>query len=55
MRLLLGGMPEGEDVEDYQLAVISPGIPLDNPTALSVQQAGVPLLGELELAYQFSH
>ena len=55
VRLLLGGMPEGEAVEDYQLAVISPGIPLDNPTALSVQQAGVPLLGELELAYQFSH
>lgn len=55
VRLLLGGMPEGEAVRAYQLAVISPGIPLDNPTAMSLQQAGVPLLGELELAYQFSH
>lgn len=55
VELQLGAMPEGEAAADYQLAVISPGVPLDIPTAQALQRAGVPMLGELELAYQFSH
>ena len=55
VNLKLGGMPIGTEAASYQLAVISPGVPLDIPTVQALMQAGVPLLGELELAYQFSH
>ncbi len=51
--LHLGGMPEVVDGYDY--AVISPGIPLDVPIAQRLQAAGIPIIGELELAYRFSH
>lgn len=53
--LKLGGMPVGDEAAGYNLAVISPGVPLDIPTVQALTQFGVPLLGELELAYQFSH
>ncbi len=53
VQLCLGGMPA--DVSVFKLAVISPGVPLSIPVVGSLEQAGVPLIGELELAYQFSH
>lgn len=52
VNLYLGGMPE--EVSIYDLAVISPGIPLDVPIALKLKAAEVPVIGELELAYMFS-
>jgi UDP-N-acetylmuramoylalanine--D-glutamate ligase len=52
VQLCLGKMPE--DVTGFNLAVISPGVPLSIPVVDSLEQAGVPLIGELELAYQFS-
>ena len=39
---------------DYQLAVISPGVPLDLPCVQQVRAAKVPLIGELELGYRES-
>lgn len=51
-KLCLGGMPE--ELSAFRLAVISPGIPLDVPVAVALKAAGVPIIGELELAYQFS-
>ena len=53
VKLHLGGMPD--DVTSYDLAVISPGIPLDVPISLKLKEANVPIVGELELAYMFSH
>lgn len=53
VKLHLGGMPQ--QVEAYDYAVISPGIPLDVPISLALQEAEVPIIGELELAYLFSH
>lgn len=50
--LCLGAMPE--DAAAFKLAVISPGVPLDIPVVQALNAAGVPLIGELELAYQFS-
>ncbi|MGI5824653.1 MAG: UDP-N-acetylmuramoyl-L-alanine--D-glutamate ligase [Bacillota bacterium] len=51
--LHLGGMPS--DVKVYDYAVISPGIPLDVPVCLELKKAEIPIIGELELAYLFSH
>jgi UDP-N-acetylmuramoylalanine--D-glutamate ligase len=33
-------------------AVLSPGVPLNSPVALAVQQANVPVFGEIEVAYR---
>lgn len=32
-------------------AVLSPGVPLDSPDVIALKEAGVPLSGELEIAY----
>lgn len=37
----------------FQLCVISPGIILSHPAAVAVKEAGVPLIGEIELAARF--
>lgn len=47
---LLGGH-EGVRVSDYDLAVISPGVPWDSPLATAVREAGVDLISEAELAF----
>lgn len=55
VELLLGRMPEAKEAAEFDLAVISPGVPLSIPLAADLQAAKVPLIGELELAWQFSH
>lgn len=52
-QLHLGGMPA--DAAAFDLAVISPGVPLEIPIVEALQAADVPVIGELELAYQFGH
>jgi UDP-N-acetylmuramoylalanine--D-glutamate ligase len=39
-------------VDDFDFAVVSPGVPLDNNLVRRVVEAGVELLGEVELAYR---
>ena len=34
-----------------EAAVLSPGVPCDNPHVLAIKEAGVPVIGEVELAY----
>ncbi|MEG0862976.1 MAG: UDP-N-acetylmuramoyl-L-alanine--D-glutamate ligase [Clostridia bacterium] len=45
----------GEDsvklLSKADLLVISPGVPIDAPVVLAAKQQGVPMIGELELAY----
>lgn len=53
VRLCLGGMPE--NTAEFALAVISPGVPLEIPVVDALKRDGVPLIGELELAYRCSH
>ncbi|MGI6677571.1 MAG: UDP-N-acetylmuramoyl-L-alanine--D-glutamate ligase [Dehalobacterium sp.] len=38
----------------FDYAVISPGIPLDTPLVQRLLQTGVPITGEMELAFQYS-
>jgi UDP-N-acetylmuramoylalanine--D-glutamate ligase len=40
--------------EHFDLAVLSPGVPLDNPIVCEAKAAKIPLIGELELGYQFT-
>nr|WP_143147751.1 UDP-N-acetylmuramoyl-L-alanine--D-glutamate ligase [Desulforamulus hydrothermalis] len=40
--------------QDYDLLVVSPGVPLTVDPVVQAGAAGVPVLGELELAYRFA-
>ena len=40
-----------EDLEGIDIVVISPGIPLDIPLVMSWKERGLPIWGEIELAY----
>jgi UDP-N-acetylmuramoylalanine--D-glutamate ligase len=51
VRLALRGHPEGVFVS-ADMVIISPGVPLDIVTLLKAKEKGVPIIGELELAYQ---
>lgn len=49
VRLELGG-PRPETFTSADLLVLSPGIPLDQPLVAAARDAGVPIIGEVELA-----
>jgi UDP-N-acetylmuramoylalanine--D-glutamate ligase len=53
IRLMLGADPEIMPMS-YDYAVISPGVPLSIPLVKKIKEAGIPLLGELELAFRES-
>ena len=40
------------DLSGVDIAVLSPGVPLNNPAAVAVKEAGIPVWGEVELAYR---
>lgn len=48
--LILGELPE-EALSRIDLAVLSPGVPTDLPFIIRMQEAGIPIWGEIELAY----
>lgn len=49
-RLVLGELPELV-MDQLDLAVLSPGVPTDLPFVIRLQEKGVPVWGEIELAY----
>ena len=49
----LGDFPK-EKLDGLDLMIISPGIALDNPFVLEVKNKGIPIWGEIELAYRYS-
>lgn len=51
--ILLGAVPEQVDAE-IGLVVLSPGVPTDTPFAESYRERGIPIWGEIELAYHFA-
>ena len=52
VRIILGEMPQSV-INDTDLLVISPGVPIDSPIVLAFKDAGVTVWGEIELAYNF--
>lgn len=52
VKLFLGGYPHVDKKID--LIVISPGIPLDIPPVAEAKEAGIAVIGELELGYRFA-
>lgn len=51
--ILLGELNES-DMEELALVVLSPGVPTDLPMVKALQERGIPIWGEIELAYQFA-
>lgn len=49
--IVLGDMPE-DLPSTLDLAVMSPGVPLDIPPVEALKRAGIPVWGEVELAYR---
>lgn len=50
--VVLGIFPE-ELVETLELVVLSPGVPTDLPIIHTMKERGIPVIGEVELAYTF--
>lgn len=51
--ILLGELQDS-DLEQVDLAVLSPGIPTDLPAVEAIRQKKIPIWGEIELAYHFA-
>lgn len=51
--LWVGELPD-EAVDKMELAVVSPGIPLDSLAMQKIHNAGIPIWGEVELAYRLA-
>ncbi len=48
--LILGDLPE-KTICRIDIAVLSPGVPTDLPFVVKLQESGIPVIGEIELAY----
>lgn len=48
--IVFGDFPEKE-MKGLELVVISPGVPTDLPIILRIKEMGIPIWGEIELAY----
>ena len=53
MEVVLGELPE-EMLDSLDLVVLSPGVPTDLPVVLKMKEKEIPVIGEVELAYQVS-
>lgn len=49
VRFLTGGFAAGGAIGDYRLAVLSPGVDPQEPFVCSLREAGVPIVGDIEL------
>ena len=50
--ILLGELTD-QAVKSVDVAVLSPGVPTDNPDVIRLKEAGAAIWGEVELAYRF--
>lgn len=52
VQYILGYHPE--NIDDIDLVIVSPGVPLDLPFILKIKSKNIELIGEVELAYRLS-
>ncbi|MBR5765430.1 MAG: UDP-N-acetylmuramoyl-L-alanine--D-glutamate ligase, partial [Lachnospiraceae bacterium] len=52
VELYLGKLPD-EVKGELKLAVLSPGVPVDSAFVLELNEAQIPVIGEVELAYRY--
>lgn len=50
--IILGPFPE-EIIAQLELVVLSPGVPTDLPVIQTMREKNIPVIGEVELAYQY--
>ena len=50
VKIILGELSE-EIIKQLDMDVLSPGIPLEIPEVIKMKEAGIPIIGEIELAY----
>ena len=53
LRFFLGDAPSAEELGEFDVCVVSPGVSLDKPVMKAVAEAGLPVWGEIELAFRF--
>lgn len=51
-KIILGTFPDAL-LDQLELAVLSPGVPTDLPETEAMKERGIPVIGEVELAYAF--
>ncbi len=51
VKIILGKLPE-EELKELDLVVMSPGVPCDLPIVERFREEGIPIWGEVELAWQ---
>lgn len=51
---LLSGELSEEDMKNFDVAVLSPGVPVDLPMVDAMRRQGIAVWGEIELAYYFA-
>ncbi len=51
IKLIIGELPD-DCMETLDLAVLSPGVPIDIPMVNAIREKGIPIIGEVELAYE---
>lgn len=54
IRVVTGGHPIELLDEDFSLMVKNPGIPYTNPLVVKAQEKGIPIITEVELAYEIA-
>jgi UDP-N-acetylmuramoylalanine--D-glutamate ligase len=53
IEIIVGELPQ-DKIATLDMAILSPGVPTDLPFICAMRDAGVVILGEIELAYQLS-
>lgn len=52
VEFILGSHPQ--NIDSYELAVVSPGVPLDIPFIVELKARNIPVISEIELSYRYA-